>query len=113
MSKRGPRPSAIRKVEPGFRGGGDPPLGTGKACVLFRASVSLANVLPIPSGQWPDDERAPIPAPALPRTSKRSSGMLVSIVLRTYNEQRHLRALLQGIVPMQGLNLGLLCVLPW
>ena len=33
---------------------GDPPLGTGKAHEIFRASVSSANVLLIPSGQWPD-----------------------------------------------------------
>ncbi|MEO5804650.1 MAG: hypothetical protein ABIR24_14085 [Verrucomicrobiota bacterium] len=33
---------------------GDPPLGTEKTHDLFRASISRANVLPIPSGQWPD-----------------------------------------------------------
>src|ERR1019366_7645054 len=33
---------------------GDPPLGTGKAPGVFRASVFSANVLSLPSGQWPD-----------------------------------------------------------
>jgi hypothetical protein len=33
---------------------GDPPLGTGKAPELFRTSVFSANVLSLPSGQWPD-----------------------------------------------------------
>ena len=33
---------------------GDPPLGTGTARELFHASVATANVLPVPSGQWPD-----------------------------------------------------------
>src|ERR1035437_3820465 len=36
---------------------GDPPLGMGKAHELFRASVSSASLLPVPSGQpcviWP------------------------------------------------------------
>ena len=34
---------------------GDPPLGTGKAPGIFRASVFSASVLSLPSGQWPDN----------------------------------------------------------
>jgi hypothetical protein len=33
---------------------GDPPLGMATAHELFRALVSNANLLPVPSGQWPD-----------------------------------------------------------
>src|ERR1017187_9286448 len=33
---------------------GDPPLGTGKAPGIFRASVFSASVRSLPSGQWPD-----------------------------------------------------------
>ncbi len=33
---------------------GDSPLGTGEACELARAFFSSANILPIPSTQWPD-----------------------------------------------------------
>jgi hypothetical protein len=31
------------------------PLGMEKTRKIFRAVVFTANVLPIPSGQWPDD----------------------------------------------------------
>ena len=44
---------------------GDPPLGTGKAPGIFRASVFSASVLSLPSGQWPDDTGGS-PVPPIP-----------------------------------------------
>src|SRR5882672_9655033 len=41
---------------------GDPPLGIGKAREPFRTSISDTDVLPVPSGQWPDGTgESPVP----------------------------------------------------
>src|ERR1019366_3002743 len=44
---------------------GDPPLGTGQARGIFRASVFSASVRSLPSGQWPDGTGGS-PVPPIP-----------------------------------------------
>src|ERR1019366_1625728 len=47
---------------------GDPPLETGKAPEIFRASVSVCQTPPVPSGQWPDGTGG---SPVLPSSTSR------------------------------------------
>ena len=44
---------------------GDPPLGTGKVPGLFYVAVFNANLLSLPSGQWPDGTGGS-PVPPMP-----------------------------------------------
>ncbi|MEO6034597.1 MAG: hypothetical protein ABIQ35_05025 [Verrucomicrobiota bacterium] len=78
---------------------GDPPLGIGRSHELYRASVSNGDLLPVPSGQWPDGTGgSPVLPISISEFGLKQSALLHRTVLQHSTLTRFICGALGGII---------------